>query len=350
MTIVHLITGLGIGGAEHMVLELAIASKKASIKTIVISVTNSDFNEIKFNEAGIDYYFLGINSIKELKIGLKYFNTILKNEKEIIMHCHMFHAFMLGLIYKLFYKNIPIVYTMHTNKVKQLSRRLLLCLTKKFRKVDIIFSKNSKKWYLKNNIIIQNGVDFSKFEIKKKRKAQSLIPFNFLFLGRLYEPKNPLFLIELVKKLKEKNLKDFVITIVGDGPLRVNLETAIQLSNLERYFMLKGFHSNVIPFLHNSHCMILTSLWEGMPVSIIEAAASKLPIITTPVGSIPDFLNDSNAYVRELNEFHLAMIEVLNDYGNALSKADKLYSQMSSHLSIENIFNQHLNVYKNISQ
>jgi glycosyltransferase involved in cell wall biosynthesis len=348
MTIVHLITGLGAGGAEHMVLELAIASKKASIKTIVISVTNSDLNEIKFKEAGIDYYFLGINSVKKLKIGLKYFKTILKNENDIILHCHMFHAFMLGLIFKLFHKNIPIVYTMHTNKVKQLSRRILLFLTKKFRKVDIIFSENSKKWYLRNNMIIQNGVDFKKFKINKKRKLQSSKPFNFLFLGRLYEPKNPLFLIELVEKLIEENIKDFVITIVGDGPLKINLETAIKFSNLERYFVLKGFNSNVVPFLHNSDCLILTSLWEGMPVSIIEAAAAELPIISTPVGSVPDFLNESNAYVRELNVFHLAMIEVFNNYGNALLKADKLYNQMSSELSIENIFNKHLNVYKSI--
>jgi hypothetical protein len=54
MTIVHLITGLGAGGAEQMVLELGIAGKKASIKTIVISVTDVDLNETKFKTAGIE--------------------------------------------------------------------------------------------------------------------------------------------------------------------------------------------------------------------------------------------------------------------------------------------------------
>jgi glycosyltransferase involved in cell wall biosynthesis len=349
MTIVHLITGLGAGGAEHMVLELAIASKKASIKTIVISVTNSDLNEIKFNDAGIDYHFLGINAVKNLNSGLKNLKTILKNEKDIVLHCHMFHACMLGLVFKLFFKNSPIVYTMHTNKVKQLSRRLLLFFTKQFRKIDIIFSKNSKKWYLNNSVIIQNGVDFGKFKIKEKREIQSLKPFKFLFLGRLYEPKNPLFLVELVNKLKAENIEDFVITVVGDGPLRVDLETEIQNSNLERYFILNGFKSNVVPYLQNSDCLILPSLWEGMPVSIIEAAAAELPIISTPVGSITDFLNESNAYIREPNKFHLAMIEVFNNYENALLKADKLYYQMSTLFSIDTVFKLHMNVYKSVN-
>ena len=60
MTIVHLITGLGAGGAEQMVLELSKAGKKASIKTIVISITDFHRNEIKFKTAGIEYHFLGI--------------------------------------------------------------------------------------------------------------------------------------------------------------------------------------------------------------------------------------------------------------------------------------------------
>jgi glycosyltransferase involved in cell wall biosynthesis len=349
MTIVHLITGLGAGGAEHMVLELAIASKKASIKTIVISVTNSDLNEIKFKNAGIDYHFLGINAAKNLNSGLKNLKTILKNEKDMVLHCHMFHACMLGLIFKVFYKNIPIVYTMHTNNVKQLSRRLLLFFTKSLRKIDIIFSVNSKKWYLNNSIIIQNGVDFSKFKIQEKRGLDGSKLFKFLFLGRLYEPKNPLFLVELVKKLKAKHIEDFVINIVGDGPLRVNLETEIKTSNLERYFILNGFNSNVVPYLHQSHCLILPSLWEGMPVSIIEAAASELPIISTPVGSIPDFLNESNAYIRESHEFHLAMIDVFNNYENALSKANKLFNQMSTLFSIDTVFKQHMDVYKSVN-
>ena len=261
----------------------------------------------------------------------------------------MFHACMLGVILKLFYKNCPIVFTMHTNSVRQVYRRLLLFLTKPLRLTDIIFSVNSKKWYLKNSVIIQNGVDFDKFNIAKKRESKQSQPFEFLFLGRLYEPKNPLFLIELVKKLKLANIENFVISIVGDGPLSESLKIEIKNSNLESYFVLHGFNYNVVPFLQQSNCLILPSLWEGMPISIIEAAAAQLPIISTPVGSIPDFLNNLNAYVKDTSEFHLAMIDVFNNYSNALCKANDLYNQMSTLFDIDTVFKEHLNVYKRIN-
>ncbi|MFK7782904.1 glycosyltransferase [Psychroserpens sp.] len=349
MTLVHLITGLGGGGAEHMVLELSKTAQSRKTKTIVISITNSNTIESKFIDNQIEYHFLGINSLKNFKNGFATLKHLIKDQNEIVFHCHMFHSCMLGIIFKLFYKNIPIVFTMHTNSVKQLYRRLLLFFAKPFRKSDIIFSENSKKWYLKNSIVIPNGVDFEKFKLSETRTYDKAQSFSFLFLGRLFEPKNPLFLVTLAKSLKESKIHKFTINIVGDGPMKNQLELAIKNANVSDHFVFHGFNNNVIPFLHQSHCLILPSLWEGMPVTIIESAASKLPIITTPVGSIPDFLNESNAFVRNQDNFHNAMIEVVNNYDTAIAKANKLYSEMASVFNIENIYTKHETIYNSVS-
>lgn len=348
MTLVHLITGLGGGGAEHMVLELSKTALRNNTKTIVISITNSNTIESKFKEQNIEYHFLGINSFKSLRKGFKNLKVILKKQNDIVVHCHMFHSCMLGILFKLFYKNVPLVFTMHTNSVKQLYRRLFLFFTKPFRKSDIIFSDNSNKWYLKNSVVIPNGVDFERFKLSKKRTYNDSQPFVFLFLGRLFEPKNPLFLVALVLDLKKANIHNFEINIVGDGPMRDELETAIHTANVSNHFIFHGFNNNVIPFLHKSDCLILPSLWEGMPVTIIEAAAAKLPIIATPVGSIPDFLNESNAFVRNSDNFHNAMIDVVNNYEDAISKSEKLFDDMSSIFNIENIYNNHKTIYKSV--
>ncbi len=349
MTIVHLITGLGGGGAEHMVLELSKNAQKNKIKTIVISITNANKIEDKFKAEQIEYHFLGINSPKSLFSGLSQFKSILKPHQNITMHCHMFHACMLGIIYKLFYKQVPMVFTMHTNSVKQLYRRLLLALTKPFRKSDIIFSDNSKKWYLKNSIVIPNGVDFQKLATSVSRELSTTKPFSFLFLGRLFGPKNPLFLVDLVQKLIKKGHKNFVIDLVGDGPLKSDLMSKIEQTNTKAYFNLHGFQNNVKPFLQEAHALILPSLWEGMPVTIIEASASKLPIITTPVGSIPDFLNDTNAKVVDLTHFDQAMIEVMTNYAEAKSKANTLYNEINATFHIDFVFDKHLKLYQSVS-
>ena len=345
MTVLHLIIGLSAGGAEHMVLELANQCQIKGHKPIVVSLTKRDLILNKFIDKNITCYFLNITSVKSLRNGLGKLKEINSKNPGLVFHCHMFHALMVGLIYKIFIRNTPIIFTLHTNKVKQFYRKVALFLTMMLRSKDIIFSVNSKKWYLKNSISIPNGVDLSKFKSKEKRYIKDTL-FKFLFLGRLTEPKNPLFLVQLTQKLIEANHKNFIINVVGDGGLKEDLEKAIVKNNLSKYIKLLGFQNKVSKFLSESDCLIIPSLWEGMPVSIIEAGASKLPVISTPVGSIPDFLNDNNAYVKNLEDFHSSMISVLINYSDADKKGENLFKLVKNKYDIEKVSDLHIKLYK----
>jgi len=347
LTILHIITGLSGGGAEHMVLELAGKSVGTSNKTMAISVSNRKQILHKFEEKGVECHFLNINAPKSLFPGLKQLKTIVKNEKEVVFHCHMFHAFAVGLLFNLLFKSIPIVFTLHTNNVNQLYRKMLLFATKIFRKSDIIFSDNSKKWYLKNSIVIPNGVDTQRFDNTAKTLKK---PFSFLFLGRLTEPKNPLFLVTLVQRLLNQNYTEFVINVVGDGGYRTALENEIDKHDVSKYIHLCGHQDNVVGYLKESNCLLITSLWEGMPVSIIEAGASRLPVISTPVGSIPDFLNDTNAYLSNLEDFDKAVLSVVTNYDLAQEKAKRLYTLVMDKYDINAIYKLHVDLYQSVSE
>ena len=133
--------------------------------------------------------------------------------------------------------------------------------------------------------------------------------------------------------------------MLGDGPLQKDLEKEAASNNLEQYFNILGVKKDIIPYLTKSHCLIMPSLWEGMPVTIIEAASSKLPIVVTPVGSVPDFLNNDNACVSNLKDFHLAMINVIDNYEEATIKADKLFTEIMHKFDIDSVFDQHLKAY-----
>lgn len=351
MTIVHLSSSLAGGGAEQMVFQLAKKSN-SNIKTIVISISNVNTLEHKFIEEGIEIHYLNVNSFKNKSIllGIKKLHSILADLDNVVLHCHQFHSGILGVFYKLFYSNLPLVFTLHTNKVSIISRRLWLFATKPFRKKDIIFSKNSVKWYLKNSEVIPNGVDFGNLVPKNDRVYDPSNVFSFLFLGRLSTPKNPFYLIEAVELLRKNNCHDFVINVVGHGDMHDALVHKITSSGLDSYFNFFGFRDDVKKFLDESHCLILPSLWEGMPVAIIEAAATKLPIIATPVGSIPDFLNTTNASLSSLEHFHEAMIEVMEHYEQALLKSERLYDEIKSVFNIEIVYKQHLDTYIAISK
>ncbi|WP_299229315.1 glycosyltransferase [uncultured Psychroserpens sp.] len=349
MTIIHLSSTLGGGGAEQMVLQLAKQSNK-KIKTIVISLSDTNIGlENRFKEHHIEYHLLGVNSFKNATLfsGLKKLRHILNAHDNVVLHCHMYHGFLLGLIHKLFYKNIPIIFTLHSSTIENFGRKLMLYLTKPFRVKDIVFSINAKTWYLKTKSeIIPNGVNFNELTPASQRNHKKTEPFTFLFLGRLNTEKNPLRMVSAAQQLLAHNIENFVIDFVGRGIMQSELESAIGNNKLSQHFNILGFQNNIKPFLDKAHCLVLPSLWEGMPVSLIEAAAAKLPIISTPVGSIPDFLNNTNAYVSNLENFHMAMIDVYNNYEVAIEKSNLLFTEIESQFKIENVYAKHLKLYQ----
>lgn len=345
MTIIHIVTGLGGGGAENVVLELSKFAKKKSIPTHVISISSINKIEKKFKSENINYTFLNINSFKNIPKGLKLLNLKVKHFENPVFHCHMFHSFLISFLYIVCFKKIKIIFTLHTNKIAQFYRKLFLFITKNYREFDVIFSENSRKWYLKNNKIIPNGIDLNKFKSISKRELLNNQPVNFLFLGRLSKPKNPLFLTELALKLLEDGLYNFRFHIVGDGNLKEELLLKINANQLNEYIILHGFQFNVESYLKNAHCLIMPSLWEGMPMSIIEAGASKLPVIATPVGSIPDFLNDTNGYVSVLRDFHLPMLELARNYKASEFKSEKLFELVQNNYDINVVFEKYFKLY-----
>jgi glycosyltransferase involved in cell wall biosynthesis len=350
MVVIHLSSSLGIGGAAMMILELTKQSD-GIIRTVVFSISSNNSLEEKFKDSNIEYYFLNITSFKNKSLlkGLKKLNIIIKNlDDNAIFHCHQFHGFILGFLYNLFYSNKPIVFTLHTTNVKDIKRKILLYITKPFRKIDIIFSKNTKQWYLKNNAIIPNGVDFKELENEFERSYSKLKEFSFLYLGRLSQEKNPLFMISAALQLKERNVKNFIFDVVGDGKLMEELKQLISKHKLSKYFNLLGFQKNIKKYLIKSHCLIIPSQREGMPVVLIEAAAVKLPIIATPVGSIPDIINSENGYLCPIDNFVETMVNVISNYKTALEKAEQLYLDTKNVFDIRQVYQEHVKLYKSI--
>lgn len=351
MTVVHINIGLGGGGAEHILLELAKKGNQDGVKTIIVSISNIDIIEHKFKEQNIEYHYLNVNSIASFFKGLNKLHTIIIPLKNTVLHCHMFHGLMMGICYNLRYKKIPIIFTLHNILVEHVYRRFLLFFTKPLRKVDINFSKNSNKWYLKPVTVIANGVDFEKFHILKERTyIKNKDIFVFLFLGRIEEQKNPLYLIDIVSNLIKYGKNNFEIHIAGDGNMRTELEQLISENEYSKYIKILGFQNNVKNVMEQSHCLILPSLWEGLPVSLIEASANKLPIITTPVGSIPEYFNDTNSYVVDLKHFHTAMNSVMDNYDRAIARAEKLFKNNRNVFDINIVYEKHKLLYTKYSE
>ena len=113
----------------------------------------------------------------------------------------------------------------------------------------------------------------------------------FVSVGRLDEQKGYTYLLEAAAVLMKRE-PDFRLSIVGDGPLRQSLEQQAASLGLNDTVRFEGQSAEVSRYLHRAHVFVLSSLWEGLPYTIIEAMASGLPVVTTDVGGCRELVID----------------------------------------------------------
>ena len=344
INILQLVTGLGMGGAEKVVLDLAKYTSKDGFNTFVVAMSKRDELLQEFLDSNIDTTLLRkSNSIKDIFSIINFLNKIIKEKNIQIIHAHMTHSIIVASILKILNPSLKIVYTSHNLNIGSKIRELIVWSLKPFRDVDIVFSKDILKYFYKQNYrVIPNGIKVDKYNLGLEKNQK----FTFIAIGRLETVKNHEFLIKIANDLKDKY--DFEIQIVGDGYLRDELKELIQKYALEYRVKLLGLRNDIPKLLNQSHCLLMPSLWEGLPIVILEAGASSLPVISTPVGSIPSLLNSKNAYLAELDNFKNKMIEVLDDYEGAKFKGKKLFEDIRLKYSIEAVIEAHEKIYREL--
>jgi colanic acid/amylovoran biosynthesis glycosyltransferase len=110
-------------------------------------------------------------------------------------------------------------------------------------------------------------------------------------VGRLAEQKGQLLLVEAAARLQSRGV-NFELVIVGDGPMRGEVEKHITKFSLENQVRITGYLSNqdVRRELQGARAMVLPSFAEGLPVVIMEALAQGRPVISTYIGGIPELI------------------------------------------------------------
>jgi colanic acid/amylovoran biosynthesis glycosyltransferase len=113
----------------------------------------------------------------------------------------------------------------------------------------------------------------------------------FVCVGRLHEQKGQFILLDAARALKARGL-DFRITLVGDGPLRSEMQTRINALGLSEEVRIAGWltEQQVIGELEESAALVLPSFAEGLPVVIMEAFALGRPVVSTYVAGIPELV------------------------------------------------------------
>lgn len=212
-------------------------------------------------------------------------------------------------------------------------------------------------------VIMNNGIDGDKYLTSKQeredaKRSLSLVGRHVvLFIGRLDPVKSLNTIIDALSIVKDKlSLIHFVI--VGDGPEREKLESQTQKLGLQANISFAGNQKNVFPYLRAADMFLLPSITEGISNALLEAMASGLPCLATPVGGNNEVLEQGKyglmVPVANVPEWADALVRLITtkklreelgakarervmsvyDFNVVGAQYEKLYSELMGEVSI----------------
>lgn len=162
-----------------------------------------------------------------------------------------------------------------------------------------------------------------------------------------FKPQKNIFDLLAAFRLVHTHNPDTRLEIIGDGALRPAIEDWIQAYQLESVITLHGWQDNVAPIMSTWHAFVLSSLWEGICMAIVEARLLKLPILSYNTGGISDVvLNGKNGFLYPQKQWQQLAHGML-----ALSTNAHLHKKLQSHADnleefyVQDMVNRHVQLY-----
>lgn len=300
MKIIQVIPTFGYGGAETMVEALSKYLQQQGHSVIVISLYNirTEHTDRLVNE-GIRVLFL--DKKKGFDISAIYrLSKILRKEKPDAVHNHLYSLKYAAIAAK-FARMKVVVHTVHNTAQKEMGvcdRRFNRFLYHRWGVTPVALSKEIRTTILEeyglkeeNVPVIFNGIDLRGNLPKNSYKIRDKL--RVIHVGRFQEQKNHRCILEAANILKNHRVK-FEIRLFGEGGLIEEIKRYAQELNVEDCVFFMGTSENVPMEMRDSDVFILPSLWEGMPMTIIEAMSVGLPIIASDVGGVAEMIKNEN--------------------------------------------------------
>ena len=353
-----------IGGAHIHVKDMALYVMKKGYKVSVLVGGSGIYTDL-LNDNGIVVY--PVEELKReinFKSDLKALPEIYKLIKRLSPDVISIHSSKAGILVRtisIFFKIPPCIFTAHgwsfSTKISNFRSFLYLFLEKTMALgttllITICNSdyKLAKKYKIISNKklrCIHNGMPFLK-KIERNIKPKNS-KFRLISVARFERQKDHKTLIEALGHLKNLSWELF---LVGDGPLRQEIQSLVESYNLEERVFFLGRKNNVASLLEDADIFILSSFWEGFPRSIIEALRASLPVITSDVGGVQEsVINEFNGYVVPIKNPELMTIAIknlLNNPTKCIDFGEKGRDLYESNFTFEKMAESTFKVYKKL--
>ncbi len=368
MRILHIIPNLAGGGAERFVVDLINEqAKTTNVWLCTLYDLKEGLNDFFLQELSFDVKLVSLG--KKLGLDLAIYQQIHRQITEIkpsVVHTHLAsinYIVLFRLYCVLFNKKIKFFHTIHSDASFEIKHPLEFFIRTAIYKSNLIqpitISEESQQSFRKlykhrYDILIYNGrkltppsflyqqvaEEINKYKINNSTKVLANV-------GRIVEIKNQYFLAQIVNDLIQEG-KNIVLIIIGDFSTNEGKLIKSKIESLNnRHIHLIGQKRNVVDYLRVSDAFCLTSIFEGMPISLIEAMSVGCIPICTPVGGIKNMIkNNETGFLAEgvsYQSYKSAMEAFLSS--NNYYMKDNLISIFQKKYSISTTAKKYLDLY-----
>lgn len=294
--ILHVLGGLNRGGAETMVMNIyrSIDHNKFQFDFIIHNNTEKDYRDEIEMLGGRIYVFPEFKGYNFIMYRNKWDRFLDEHPEYSIVHSHVrsYASIFFPIVKRHGLKTI--IHSHSTSNgfgIKSVIKKILQKPLAKQANYLFACSNMSGEWLFgkkavkkSNYYLVKNSIDANKYRfnigVRKKYREELGIENKIVFghVGRLTEPKNHSYLLKVFKEILER-LPNAVLIIVGDGELKDKIGEDIRKMKLQDYVYMLGTRNDIANILQSMDVFLFPSLWEGLPVTVLEAQAAGLPCI-----------------------------------------------------------------------
>jgi glycosyltransferase involved in cell wall biosynthesis len=300
LKIIQLIDNLDPGGAERMSINISNVLADNEISSYLCSTRKGGLLQ---NSISSKVSFLQLKKTKKFDVlNFCRLNNFIKSNNINVVHAHS-SSILWGAFLKIINPKITLIWHDHFgDRLNDKKRNFFYIIISMFIDRVIVVNEDLEKWAKKKLFVSKKNItylkNFSYFQFTNDVSKKNDI-INIIHLANLKKPKNHHLLIDAINVVvKEYPLLKFNVLLVGksyNDEYYVTLLDKIKKFKLEKYFTFIGMTSNPEHYLEKADIGILCSTYEGLPVSIIEYAMFKLPVISTDVGECKEVLDNGKA-------------------------------------------------------
>lgn len=361
--VLHFITGLGVGGAENMLLK-SLPLMKNDFENRVCSMMGSKEIGLQLESKGIKVYYLEFEGVKDTFKIVGKFKKVIDDFKPDLMVTYLIHADLFGRILGRLFGIKKIISSqrgalLNWEWLRIIDRATSFLIDKYIVQTKVAKNELMVGLWLKADkiVVVPNGIilnDFD-FEIDKKNMKKKLgivnKNINLVCVGNLRIMKGHEHLLKAFEKAYQKNRR-INLLIVGDGDQREKLLEQCKDYQSRNNIFFFGQRKDIKEILKISDIFVLATETEGMSNAIMEAMASKLAIITTNIGVNVELLG-----VKDYAVFvPVGNVEILSEKILSLSRNEKLrhslglgaYERINKYFDIKVVARSLMNAYREV--